>query len=256
MGPVNESTIVSDVGHQMTNAGERGQEFEGVKELILDLEQKKSEVLAEALERLVALDQKILSLEKSSGHPTLDIQEDVRPEFLDLNIQEDFEQEHFGLGIQGDVGLEFLDLDIREDFEPEHFGLDIQEGFEQEHFDSDILGPEFLDRDIQEDFEAPYFPPASLTFPDTGSDGAGGSDKSGNDSGGYGISRNERLKVRAELEGEEQYQTPPSHQRSKIGTVKRRGYICPILKEGCPHMPKNGGFRNFAELKYLFNSCP
>ena len=89
-----------------------------------------------------------------------------------------------------------------------------------------------------------------------GSDGAGGSDKSRNDNGGYGISRNETLKISAELEGEEQYQTHPSHQHSETYTVKCLGYICPILKEGCPYMRRNGGFRNFAEIKYSFNSCP
>ena len=192
MGPVNKSTIVSNVGHQMTNAGERRQELEEVKELISDLKQK----MGEALVRVEAFDQRILSLEKSSGNSTLDIQEDV--------------------------------------------------------------GPEFLDLDIQEGFEALYSLPASLTSPDTGSDGAGGSDKSGNDSGGYGISRNERLKVRAELEGEEKYQTLPSHQRSKTRTVKRRGYLCTILQGACPYMltKESKCFRNFAELKYSLHSSP
>ena len=86
--------------------------------------------------------------------------------------------------------------------------------------------------------------------------GRGGSDKSRNDNGVYGISRDARLKISAKLEGEEQYQTHPSHQQSETYTVKRRGYICPILKKGCPYMLRNGGFRNFAEIKYSFNSCP
>ena len=196
MGPVSESTIASDLWYQMTNAGERGQGSEEVKELISGLEQKICKVLGEALERVEAFDQRILSLEKPSGNSTLDIQEDVGPEFLDLHIQEDF--------------------------------------------------------------EALYSPPASLTSPDTRSDGAGGSDKSGNDSGGYGISRNERLKVRAELEGEEKYQTLPSHRRSKSRTVKRRGYLCTILQGACPYMltKERKCFRNFAELKYSLHSSP
>ena len=84
-----------------------------------------------------------------------------------------------------------------------------------------------------------------------GSDRAGDGDKSWNDSGGYG-SRNEILRVSVELEGEEKYQTHSSHQLSDTYMVKRRGYICPILKEACPYMltKESKCFRNFAELKY------
>lgn len=75
MGPMNESTIVSNME----------QEWKEVSQ--------KCEILHEALKGLEAFEQRIISLEKSSRHSTLGIQEDVRLKFLDINIKEGFEQE-------------------------------------------------------------------------------------------------------------------------------------------------------------------
>ena len=124
-------------------------------------------------------------------------------------------------------------------YEPSHYRFDVPSG-----------SPHHTDTPVQ----LLHFRGGQL-----GSDEARGIGKSKNDNGGgYEISRNERLRVSVELEGEEKYQTHPPHQQSETYMVKRRGYICPILKEACPYMltKESKCFRNFAELKYSLHSSP